>query len=380
MNADTTDIENQTALDVAMSAAENWRTVLLAPILVSVAVFGFTYFITPTYVATARILPPLQQPNLSAVLASQLGALAGIPGASALKTPADQYVGLLKSRTIFDAIVTQFDLKSLYREDTLDDARNELEKRTKIWAGLKDGLIVVEVEDANPQRAADMANTFVSELRRLTNSLAITEAGQRRLFFQEQLVMTKDHLIKAEVALRSSGVSEAALKTVPQSALEALARLKAQIASQEIKLAAMRTFMTRSNPELKIAVEELTALRGELAKAEQADPGKSTARGSEYIAKYREYKYNEALFELMAKQYELARLDEAREGAVVQLVDAALPPEKKAKPRRGLIAGVAALLSLFLTILLLWVRSSVRAWRRTTNGSKTLGRVDAPVQ
>jgi uncharacterized protein involved in exopolysaccharide biosynthesis len=284
-------------------------------------------------------------------------------------------VALLKSRSVFDAIIQRFKLKELYEARYLEDARKELEQRTTVSAGVKEGIIAIEVEDHDPNRAASMANAFVEELRNLTKTLAITEAGQRRLFFEEQLAKAKENLTKSEIALQGSGVSEATLRTVPQSALEALARLKAQITAQEIKLASMRTFMTDANPEFRLGIQELAALRTELSKAERSSPVKIAGDGAEYIAKYRDFKYHETLFELMAKQYELARLDEAREGAVIQVVDAAQPPERKSKPKKALIAAVTTLAVFFATALLVFVRQAFQNMAGQPEYAEKLGRL-----
>ena len=357
----TQDDDEISLLDLALVLAENWRTLVFVPLAAGLLALGISFLIPPTYTAVTRILPPVQQQSTSAALAAQLGALAGLVGpAAGIKNPADQYVALIKSRSVVDAMIERFNLKDLYDARYLEDARKELDKRTTISAGAKDGLISVEVDDNNPERAAAMANAFVDELRNLTKSLAITEAGQRRLFFEEQLAQAKDNLTKAEIALQASGVSEATLRTVPQSALESLARLKAQITAQEIKLASMRTFMTDANPEFRLAIRELAALRDELNKAEQSSPLKSLNNGAEYITKYRDFKYHETLFELMAKQYELARLDEAREGAVIQVVDLAVTPERRSKPRSTLIAAITALGAFLLVILIVFVRQGLR--------------------
>lgn len=348
-------------LDLALVLAENWRTLVFLPLVAGLIALGISFLIPPTYTATTRILPPAQQQSTSAALAAQLGSLAGIVGGAAgLKNPADQYVALLKSRSVYDAIVQRFKLKELYEASYLVDARKELEQRTRVSAGAKDGIIAIEVEDHDPKRAAEMANAFVEELRNLTKTLAITEAAQRRLFFEEQLAQSKENLTKSEVALQGSGVSEATLRTIPQSALEALARLKAQITVQEVKLASMRTFMTDANPEFRLSIQELAALRVELSKAEQSSPAKTVGNGAEYITKYRDFKYHETLFELMAKQYELARLDEAREGAVIQVVDAAQPPERKSKPRKAQIALLTTFAVFFMTLLAVFVRLGLR--------------------
>lgn len=348
-------------LDLALVLAENWRTLVFAPLGAGLVALGIGFLIAPTFTAVTRILPPVQQQSASAALAAQLGSLAGLGGpAGGIKNPADQYVALLKSRSVHDAIIRRFRLKELYGATYLEDARRALEQRARVSAGAKDGIISIEVEDRDPKLAAAIANAFVEELRNLTKTLAITEAGQRRLFFEEQLAQAKDNLTRSEIALQGSGVSEATLRTVPQSALEALARLKAQITAQEIKLASMRTFMTDSNPEFRMGIQELAALRAELSKAERSNPAKSVGTGAEYIAKYRDFKYHETLFELMAKQYELARLDEAREGAVIQVVDAAQPPERKSKPKKASIAVLTTLAVFFATLLLVFVRQAFR--------------------
>jgi len=363
-------------LDLALVLAENWRSLVFLPLVAGLAALGISFLIPPTFTATTRILPPGQQQSTSAVLAAQLGSLAGlIGGAAGIKNPVDQYVALLKSRSVYDAIIRRFNLRELYDERYIEDTRKELERRMRVSAGVKDGIISIEVEDRDPKQAADIANAFVEELRNLSNTLAITEAAQRRLFFETQLTQAKDNLTKSEVALRGSGVSEAALKTVPQSALEALARLKAQITAQEIKLASMRMFMTDSNPQFRLAIQELVALRAELSKAEQSNTSKATGDGAEYVAKYRDFKYHETLFELMAKQYELARLDEAREGAVIQVVDAALPPERKSKPMKALIAVLTTLAVFFAMMLFVFVRQASQNMARQPESAEKLGRL-----
>ena len=363
-------------LDIALVLAENWKALVFVPLAAGLVALGYSFLIPPTYTAVTRILPPVQQQSTSAALAAQLGTFAGlVGGAGGLRNPADQYVALLKSRSIFDAIVQRFNLKEMYEASYLEDARRALEQRTRVSAGAKDGIISIEVEDHDPKRAADMANAFVEELRNLTKTLAITEAGQRRLFFEEQLTQAKDNLTRSEIALQGSGVSEATLRTVPQSALEALARLKAQITAQEIKLASMRTFMTDANPEFRLGIQELAALRTELSKAEQSSPAKAAGNGAEYVAKYRDFKYHETLFELMAKQYELARLDEAREGAVIQVVDAAQPPERKSKPRKGQIAVLTTFAVFFLTLLAVFVRQAFRNMSRKPESAEKVRRL-----
>jgi tyrosine-protein kinase Etk/Wzc len=192
----------------------------------------------------------------------------------------------------------------------------------------------------------------------LLGRLAVTEAQQRRMFFEKQLAQTKDNFAKADLALKSSGISSSVLKSSPASAVEAVARLKAGISVQEVKLGAMRNYLTESSPDFKQALSELASLKSELAKAEKDEPASQGI--SDYVARYREYKYQETMFELFAKQFELAKVDESREGAVVQVLDIAQPPERKAKPNKSMIAIIAALASGFALLLFVFVRAAIK--------------------
>jgi capsule polysaccharide export protein KpsE/RkpR len=207
----------------------------------------------------------------------------------------------------------------------------------------------------------------------------VTEAQQRRTFFEKQLEQTKANLVKAELALRASGVSSGTLKSNPAAAVAGLAGLKAALTAQEIKLANMRGYLTESAPAFKQAQNELLVIRQQIDKAEaQEAPGTLNASGAnpasgaqgqgDYIARYRDYKYHETLLELFAKQYEVARIDESREGAVIQVVDAAQPPDRKSKPKKALTAIIATLAAGFA--LLLWVFLK-KAWVNAQNDTQT---------
>jgi uncharacterized protein involved in exopolysaccharide biosynthesis len=181
----------------------------------------------------------------------------------------------------------------------------------------------------------------------------MTEAQMRRQFFQRQLAQAKDNLTKAEQALRSAGVTRSTTKLALSSAVETVVRLKAMIFAQELKLANMRSYLAESSQDFKVAMNDLANYKAQLAKAEQEDPDNANTNANDYVARYRDFKYHETLFDLFAKQYELARVDESREGATIQVVDMAQPPERKSKPKKAVIAMVAAIGTGFL--LLLWV-------------------------
>lgn len=319
---------------------------------------GITYLIAPTFTATTTFLPPQQQQSSAASVIASLGPLAGLAGAAgAIRTPADQYVALMQSVTVSDRIIEHFGLLESYNLKFKVDARKVLGKNVRVAVGKKDGLITVEVDDKSPQRAAEMANRYVDELRRLTSTIAVTEAQQRRLFFEHQLQQTRDKLTAAQLALQASGFSQGAIKAEPKAAAEGYARLRADVTAAEVRLQAMRGNLVDDTPEVRQQQALVSALRGQLARLEQAT---DVNGGPDYVGKYREFKYQETLFDLFARQYELARVDESREGALIQVVDRAQPPERRSRPKRTITAIVTTVAASVLLLLWLVARTS---WR-----------------
>jgi tyrosine-protein kinase Etk/Wzc len=346
-------------LDLLQVIVDNLRLLVLGPLVCGLAALGYSFTIPPTYTAKTQFLPPQQQQSSAASMLASLGALGGMAGAATgLKSPADQYVAFMKSVSVQDALIERFKLIEKYEAKLKTDARLALTGNVRIASG-KDGLISVEVDDKDPKFAADLANAHVEELRSLLGRLAVTEAQQRRMFFEKQLAQNKDNLAKADLALKSSGINSSVLKSSPASAVEAVARLKAGISVQEVKLGTMRNYLTESSPDFKQALSELASLKSQLTKAEKEEPASQGA--SDYVARYREFKYQETMFELFAKQFELAKVDESREGAVIQVLDLAEPPERKAKPKKAMIAIIAALASGFALLLFVFIRSALKS-------------------
>ena len=350
-------------LDYFITLAKHKTAVFLFTLSCAVITAIISLIMPDIFRGEARILPP-QQSSMSTQLISQFagglsGLAGGILGTAAPQT--DLYVGMLQSRTIFDRVIDKFDLMKLYDVDSRVDARKELIDNIRIDADAKSGIITVSVEDKDPKRAADMANAFVDELRNLAKGIAISEAAQRRLFYEEQLKATKLSLTKAEEEMKAFGENTGALQVEEQAkaVIEGIAGLRAQIAAKEVEIKVMRTYSTHSNPDLQQAEEALRGLKGELSKLEVKsggghDPLMPTGRmpsvGMEYIRKMRDVKFNEALFELLSKQYEVARLDEAKEAAVIQIIDKAVPLDKKDKPKRALMVIMAAFVGFFFAI------------------------------
>ncbi len=348
-------------LDLLQTIVDNLRLLVLGPLFVGVTALAISFLIPPTYTAKTQFLPPQQQQSAAASMLASLGSLGGLAGAvGGIKNPADQYIAYMKSVTLQDSLIDRFKLLDRYEAKTKTDARLALTGSVRVSSG-KDGLMSVEVDDRDPKFAADLANAHVEELAKLLSKLATTEAQQRRLFFEKQLTLAKDKLIQSEIALKATGVSGSVLKSNPASAVAAVAGLQAAVTAQEVKLGAMRGYLAESAPDFKFAMSELSNLRAQLAKQEKDSPatgGKNTTEG-DYITKYREFKYHETLFELFSKQFELAKVDEAREGAVIQILDVAEAPDRKTKPKKAMIALIGVLVSGFALLLFVFVRQAI---------------------
>jgi tyrosine-protein kinase Etk/Wzc len=353
--------------DLVGSLVRRAKTILWV-ILASALVSSVVVFLLPSeYTAEAVILTPQQpQPSLSAMVQlagmgnnSALSSLSLLSGFG-LRNPADLYVGVLESRTIADAIINRFGLRSVYRDKYLERARKHLARRTTIRAG-KDTLIHIKVDDRDPQRAAALANAYVEELSARNTTVALTEASQRRVFFEEQLAKEKALLAIAEDSLKDTQQFTGLVEPTGQA--EALIRsasqLHAEILNRQAELAGMRTYVADENPRLQIVSHELAALRAELATLEKGEHlsgtpevpvGKLPQAALAYLRKYRDVKYHEGLYEALAKQYEAARLDEAKAAPLIQVIDTAVIPEKRSWPPRTLLILGTVLLSIVLTI------------------------------
>jgi uncharacterized protein involved in exopolysaccharide biosynthesis len=356
-------------LDALVTLAGHLHLLVVVPLAAGLLALALSFLVKPSFTATAQMLVPQDQGGSAAAMLGSLGGLAGavVGGggsglAAGLKNPADQWVSMLKSRTVADALIARFKLKELYQADYQFEARDELANNSRISAG-KDGMIDIEFDDHSPERAASVANAYIDELRNLSKGLALTEASQRRLFLEGQLAKAKDSLTKAETLLSDVGVNPDVMKASPEATFSELGGVKALVEAQSVKLSVLRGVMADTSPEVQQARLELSALREQLARIEHRTPAatagpatKASDASGRYIERYRNFKYYETLYETIAKQYELARSDEAKEGAMVQVVDPALVPEWKSKPKRALIAVFTTLLVFLLCVIFIFVR------------------------
>jgi uncharacterized protein involved in exopolysaccharide biosynthesis len=355
-------------MEIASVLAARWRLLIAVPLAAGVVAIGISFLIPPTFTAKTVFLPPQQPQSAAASALASLGALSGLGGGAlgGVKTTADQYVSLMQSANVQDRLIDQFKLMEEYEAKYRFEARRALSQNTRINLGKKDGLITLEADAHSPQLAADLANAHVAELRRLTGELALTEAQQRRVFFEGELKRTREQLAQAQQVLQQSGFNPGALKAEPKAAAEGYARLKAEATAAEIKLQTLRGHLADSAPEVLQQRVLVAALQGQLSKLELKDGNADVANDAGYIGRYRDYKYQESLFELFTRQFEAARLDESRESGLIQVVDAATPPEWKSKPKRALIGLGTIVMALLLVAFVVLGRHLMRATGDTT--------------
>ncbi len=360
-------------IDVLLVLSRHKGTIVAVTLGAAVLAAIISLLLPKMYTATTTILPPQQNQSAATALVGQIDVLSGLSGADlGLKNPSDLFVALLKSRSVQDAIVNQFDLRSVYWVKQYQDARKQLNSRSDITAG-DEGLISISVSDRDPQRAAELANAYVGQLRLLNQNLAVPEAAQRRLFYEQKLDTEREGLAQAELALKQAQDKTGLIQPDAQSRaiIEAVASTRAQVGIKEVQLQAMRTYATANNPDLKRAEQELAGLRGQLSSLERSTGALGngnleipTRRLPEveldYIRRARDLKYHEALYDFLSKQLEAARIDEAKEAVIVQVVDKAVPPEKKSGPRRMVIVVIAMAVAFLLACLWALVTEALR--------------------
>lgn len=310
------------------------------------------------YTAETVVLPPEANSSIGSSLLSQLGgsssALVSIAGAGlGMKNPSEMYVALFRTPVVEDALINRFGLMARYRAKRMSDARKAFENHSTVVLGPKDGLIRITVTDWDPKLSAEMANAYVDGFRNLSAHLAVTEASQRRLFFQQQLLEANENLAMAEEAMKTSEQTTGVLQIDSQARalIEVAANLRAQIGAKEVELQGMRSYATSDNPRMLVAEQELAALKSQLAQLTGKESNSNSdiivPKGNipdaqmQYVRKLRDLKYDETVEEILAKQFETAKLDEAREGAIIQVASVATPPDKRSSPKRTISVLVA---------------------------------------
>jgi tyrosine-protein kinase Etk/Wzc len=365
------DLKEINVIDLLLSVLRHKRLIIGGTYGIAMLTLAVCFIISPLYTATTTILPPQTSSSSAAAtqLMGQLGGTASMLLGTALPTSSgDLFVGLVADNSVVDPIIDRFDLMKLYGVDT------RVEMRKKVTGDIlsadkdsKSGIVSISVDDTDPQRATQMANAFADGLKKVLEVLAVTDAGMRRVFFERELKKAQEQLSDAEDAMKGFQETTGTFKIDDQTAalLQGLALLKANVVAKEVQLKVMKTYAATENPDLKKAEEELNALREQLKKQEDKQEssyfnplmpmGQIPALGVEYLRKYRNYKYADALYELVTKQYVAARMDEARESMVIQVIQPATPPDKKSKPRVVILLALSIIAGggLFTMIALL---------------------------
>ncbi len=352
-------------LDLAIALGEEKKTLFAIPAITTTLAIVVSLLMTPIFTAKTVIMPPQQQQSGAASALASLGALAGLAGAAAgVKSADEMYVAFMQGETLQRAVIEKLDLQNRYEKKTIFETRAQLNDNVKITTEKKTGLITISADDKDPDFATKLANAYVEELRNLMGRLAVTDAQQRRVFFEQQIAKTQEELAQAEANFRSakekSGMQVTAV--IAEGGVRASAEMRGQIAAKEVQMQALSRFATSQNPDLQRLGSELGALRSQLAKIEQGSGGEQSTSPQQQLAvkSYRDIKAREAMMGVLVAQYESARVDESREGPLIQVVDVAQAPERKSKPKRAMIVLVAAFAGLFFGVMAALVRKAIR--------------------
>jgi uncharacterized protein involved in exopolysaccharide biosynthesis len=365
-NSSNGDDDEISLIDLAIALGEEKKTLFAVPLFTTSVAIVVSLIMTPVFTAKTLMMPPQQQQSSAASALASLGALAGLAGGAAgVKSPDEMYIAFMESESLQNSIIKKMNLQTRYEAKTLTDTRAGLKGAVKITSDKKSGLISIEATDKDPVFAAQLANLYIDELHNLLGRLAVTDAQQRRVFYEDQIKKTQADLVNAESRFRLANEKSGMQMTsiLAETSLRANAEMRGQIAAKEIQLQAMSRFETTQNPDVQKLTSEMSALRQQLSKLESGSGNTTSAVNpmqQEASQAYRDIKVQQAMLEVLIKQYEIARVDEAKEGPLVQQVDPATPPERRSKPKRSLIVLVSALGGLFLGVLAAFVRRSIK--------------------
>lgn len=351
-----------------------------AAIILSVIV---SLILPKVYSSSASVMPQQTDNSFGSALASGLpsglgGLASGFLGA---KSHTDTWVGILKSNTVKDEIIRRFNLRDVYGEDNIEDTRKALDKASNIDKS-KEDIITISVEDKDPARAADIANAFVEELDRINREVVMTSGKRTRTFIEKRLGEARVELTRIEDRINDFQNKNKAVNLDEQSKaiIEALGTVKGQLMAKEVELQTLLSYATDTNPQVQLLRTEVGEIKNQLKDLEQGGAGRKdifipTDKLSDLAMNYgrllRDAKVQETLFELLTQQYELARIQEAQDSPTVQVLDRATVPEKKSKPKRGLIVALSTVTGAFMALLTAFVMDYIER-KKTCSGSRQL--------
>ena len=365
-------------IEIGIALGEQKRILFGIPAVTTALALAYAFLATPIYTARTVLLPPQQQQSAASSMLASLGSLAGIAGAAVgVKSPEEMYVAFLRSRTLEDEVINRLDLRAHYKDKTPYETRKDLEHNVHVSADKQTGLITIDADDKDPVFAARLANMEVTALHDLLGRIAVTDAQQRRVFFGREVKHTELALAAADARFRrlSAEGGLPVTEALAETSVQISAALRAQITAKEVELSALRRFATEKNADVQRLMGQLVALRAQLDRLQQggAHVTPTTPQGVAAIAALRDLKTNQAVLSVMIKQYEMAKIDEAREGPLLQQVDVAQPPDHRSKPRRGLIVLLGAAGGLLIGVAAALLRSALDKAKHHPESAAQLG-------
>ncbi len=364
-------------IDLLMVLFKRKKMIFFVVFLAIALSISISLILPKMYTATARILPPQETKTGLSGLLSQAGGMLGdlAGGFITAKTGPELYVGILESRTVADILIKKFDLKKIYEKEYLEKTYEKLADRSDIKVARDTQVISVSVKDRDPQRAADMANLYVDALDQINRKVNITEGQRKRAFLETRLGKVKEDLVKAELDLKEFQEKYKLVSIDEQArvAIEGAAQIKGEIIAAQTELQVLRQFGTERQNEAIVLKSKIRELKNQLAKIERGAPGTASLKGNktaknnsdfyipfnelpelgmQLVRLMREAKIQEEIFKLITTQYELAKIEEAKDVDTIQILDRAVPPDYKSSPKRALIVILSAVVAFFLAIFL----------------------------
>jgi capsule polysaccharide export protein KpsE/RkpR len=345
------------------------------------------FLIPVRYTTTTRLMPPDQAGQGLASMMAALGKGGELASLGTelfgIKTSGELFVGVLKSETVENAVINKFDLRKLYGTRRYQDARKQLEDRTDVTADRKSGIITIKVSDRSPQRAADMGREYVEQLNRVVITLDTSAAHRERVFLENRLKEVQQDLEGAEKEFSQFASKNATLDVKEQgrAMIGAAAELEGQLIAAQTELEGLRQIYTDNNVRVRSTQARIAEYKRQLQKlggqggtasSDASDNGGGAGQsqdlypsirqlpilGVTWADLYRRTKVEEAVFETLTKQYEMARVDEAREVPSIKVLDAADVPERKSFPPRLIIMMFGT--CMFLALCSVWILASAR--------------------